>query len=250
MSDRRFKLIGQGFFKRVDGLHQLPISGGTDGVRIGDADGANVLLRNIEAYINITPADSSQEENYVLGQNDDQSLNIWRLTSNASGTNGGGIRLDGRNSGNTAWAHLIDHDRLNDDLYIGTKQLDNVYISKFLRCLESVRITQDLRFADTELTIAAGAVTATGTRHHIDTQSDAATDNLDTINGGNDNQLLIISSASNSRDVTVRDQSVSGGNVHLDAATAFTFTNSRDLLTLIYDTRFNQWLEISRSNNQ
>jgi hypothetical protein len=363
--DRRFKLIGQGFFKKVgQSIYELPDTT-IQGIRIGAADGANVLIRNLEAYINITPADSTQEENYILGQNSAAAINIWRLTTNASGTRGGGIRLDGRNAANTAWAHLIDHDRSANNLYIGDSQLNNIYLrqpvrintdddSLFMgagsdwsmtfdsvgnlemrhhanfsteledsggltrfafdihattstsnqlhmyrgartRWLDSTNadavacahdgtdfnwtsanttaMTFDMLlqpelgmtvtggpfrtstscktiFNASELTIAAGAITVTGTNHTVDTQFDSAIDDLDTINGATANgQILFLHSANSARDTTVRDQSVSGGNIELDGATAFTFSNVRDILMLMYHSATGKWVEISRANN-
>lgn len=55
------------------------------------------------------------------------------------------------------------------------------------------------------LTISAGAVTATGSSHLIDTEGMAATDDLDTINGGVDGQLLVVSQADAARTVVLRD---------------------------------------------
>lgn len=122
---------------------------------------------------------------------------------------------------------------------------------KGIRCAQYVIVDTLLRFVDSEVTLnSSGAIAVTRTRHKVDTYLDAATDNLDSITGGNDNQLLVLSSASNSRDTTIRDNVVTGENIHLDGQVAFTFTNSRDLMMLMYDSAAGQWMEISRSNNQ
>lgn len=57
--------------------------------------------------------------------------------------------------------------------------------------------------AATTLTIASGAVTATQSHHMIDTEGAAASDNLDTINGLTDGQLILIGAASGARTVVV-----------------------------------------------
>lgn len=93
-----------------------------------------------------------------------------------------------------------------------------------------------------ELTIAAGVVTATHNRHTIDTEADAATDDLDTINGGNEGQMLILSSASSARDPTLKD-----GTGNLVLAGDFTFSNTGDMIMLIFFSSF--WRELSRSDN-
>ncbi len=99
--------------------------------------------------------------------------------------------------------------------------------------------------AGATLTIASGVVTATHSRHRIDTQGAAAADDLDTINGSpKDGQLLILSSANNGRDVTVR----SGvGNIQL--ASNLTLSHMYDTLTLIWSNSDAKWLELSRSDN-
>ncbi len=93
-----------------------------------------------------------------------------------------------------------------------------------------------------ELTIATGVVTVTGGFHTVDTEADAATDDLDTINGGTTGHLLVLTSAVDARDPTVKDAT---GNLAL--AGDFTLDDSDDTITLIYNG--SNWLEVSRSNN-
>lgn len=94
----------------------------------------------------------------------------------------------------------------------------------------------------TELTISGGVVTITSNFHTIDTEGDAATDDLETINGGVVGSILYLKGATSDRDVTFKDNT---GNLRLVAD--FTFTSNTDTLTLIYDG--NTWLEISKSDN-
>ncbi|KKL65520.1 hypothetical protein LCGC14_2154130, partial [marine sediment metagenome] len=56
-----------------------------------------------------------------------------------------------------------------------------------------------------ELTIASGVVTAVRGHHSIDTEADASTDDLDTINGLDNNDLLLIFAASGARTVRIRN---------------------------------------------
>ena len=56
----------------------------------------------------------------------------------------------------------------------------------------------------TELTISSGAVTATQGHHSIDTEDDATNDDLDTINGGNPGEILLILPADDTRTVRIR----------------------------------------------
>ena len=93
-----------------------------------------------------------------------------------------------------------------------------------------------------ELTIASGVVTATQTYHIIDTQSDDSADDLDTINGGSDGDILILKSADGARDTTLKD---GGGNLRL--AGDFILAATTDRIMLISDGT--NWNEISRSTN-
>lgn len=96
--------------------------------------------------------------------------------------------------------------------------------------------------AATELTIATGAITAVQSYHRVDTEADAATDDLDTINGGTEGDILIIRAENDARTVSVTE----AGNIVLSAA-PFALDNVQDTLTLLYDGT--NWLEISRSDN-
>lgn len=95
-----------------------------------------------------------------------------------------------------------------------------------------------------ELTISSGAISVTGGFHTVDTESDAATDDLDTINGGIDGQHLIIRAENSARTVVAKD-----GTGNLQLAGDFSMDNAQDTLQLIFDNTLSAWLEISRSNN-
>ena len=95
-----------------------------------------------------------------------------------------------------------------------------------------------------ELTIAAGAVTVTAKYHVIDTESDAASDDLDTVSGGNVGDLLILQAADAARTVVVKNAT---GNLNL-AGSDFSLTHTADNIVLIRRTA-GAWSEISRSDN-
>jgi hypothetical protein len=98
--------------------------------------------------------------------------------------------------------------------------------------------------AKTELTIASGAITVTRAFHTIDTEGDAASDDLDTIDGGEDGMILVIRPVHADRTVVVKDGS---GNLQLNGD--FTMDDASDTLTLIYDADLSKWVELARSNN-
>lgn len=93
-----------------------------------------------------------------------------------------------------------------------------------------------------ELTIVAGVITVTSTSHTVDTQSDDATDDLDTISGGTAGDVLFLSSADSARDVVVKDGT---GNLLLAGDTDFTLATTDDVILLWSDGT--NWREVSRS---
>lgn len=74
--------------------------------------------------------------------------------------------------------------------------------------------------AATELTIAAGVVAVTQTAHKVDTEADAASDDLDTINGGYEGAIIILEPANDARTVVITQagniKTASGASVSLD----------------------------------
>jgi len=94
----------------------------------------------------------------------------------------------------------------------------------------------------TELTISAGVVTATQTLHTIDTEADAATDDLVTINGGADGDVLYIRAVNAARDVVLKDGT---GNLELDGSD-ITLDNTDPYICLIYDSSLTKWIMSGR----
>lgn len=94
----------------------------------------------------------------------------------------------------------------------------------------------------TELTISGGVVNATKSRHQIDTEADAAADDLDTINGGTTGDILILNSAGGGRVPTLKD---STGNLYLSGD--FALSSSEDFIMLMASG--SDWFELSRSDN-
>ena len=94
----------------------------------------------------------------------------------------------------------------------------------------------------TELTVASGGITVTSSIHSVDTEGDAASDNLNTINGGSTGSILILSSADSSRDVTLKDDS---DNLKLNGDCVLGSWTST--ITLVKNGSV--WRELSRSSN-
>jgi hypothetical protein len=96
-----------------------------------------------------------------------------------------------------------------------------------------------------ELTIASGVIEVTNTKHLVDTEADASSDDLDTINGGQDGMMLVLRAAHSDRTVVVKNGT---GNIRLSGSD-FSMDHVRDRLTLMFDSDLNEWSEIARSNN-
>ncbi len=94
----------------------------------------------------------------------------------------------------------------------------------------------------TELTISSGAITVTKSYHKVDTEGDAASDDLDTINGGTEGDEITLRSVDSSRVVTLKD----GTNLKL--AGDCVLSSTHDTITLIAISA-SIWLEKCRSIN-
>jgi len=96
---------------------------------------------------------------------------------------------------------------------------------------------------DGELTISSGAVTITGVNHTIDTEADASTDDLDTINGGVDGEILMIRAENAARDVVIKSGT---GNITTDDGEDITLDETEKVTFLQYDAALSSWLVVSR----
>jgi hypothetical protein len=95
------------------------------------------------------------------------------------------------------------------------------------------------------LTISSGAITVTHSYHRVDTEAAAASDNLDTINGGVDGMIVVLQSENSARDVLVRDGI---GNIFITGNTLLVSTH--DKITLIYNGSDSMWNELSDALSQ
>jgi len=90
-----------------------------------------------------------------------------------------------------------------------------------------------------ELTIASGAIAVIGSRYTIDTEADAATDDLDTINGGADGMFITISIANNARDVVLKHNT---GNIFNPSGYDITLTDIKQSVQLRYNSTAAYWI--------
>ena len=93
----------------------------------------------------------------------------------------------------------------------------------------------------TSLTISSGALTVTQNFHRVDTEASAASDDLDTINGGTDGMILYIRPANDARTVVVKHNT---GNIYSISADDVTLDDEYDILHLVYDGNLTKWLAL------
>lgn len=94
----------------------------------------------------------------------------------------------------------------------------------------------------TELTISSGAVTVTGNYHTIDTEGDAASDDLESISLGTDIEeasLLIFRPDNDARTIVVKHDV---GNILCVGGEDFTLDDEEDFCVAIYDAGLAKWL--------
>ena len=111
-----------------------------------------------------------------------------------------------------------------------------------LKTDDSLSVGKFLSFAGSTLTISGGAITVSRTFHTVDTEGGAPADDLDTISGGDVGDILILSTESSARDVTVKDGST------LRLAGDCVLGSSYDKITLMKVTS-TTWVELARSIN-
>lgn len=94
----------------------------------------------------------------------------------------------------------------------------------------------------TQLTVSEGTVTVSKAYHTVNTEGGVSTDDLQTINGGTEGDILVLRAAHNDRTVVLMD-----GNGNLRLRGDFNLDTTEDTITLLFDG--STWVEISRSGN-
>jgi len=84
----------------------------------------------------------------------------------------------------------------------------------------------------TTLTISSGAITITQSYHYVDTEAAAATDDLDTINGGTAGDILFLRTVDSTRDVVIKHGT---GNIVTSDGSDYTMDSTDDVVQLIFD---------------
>ena len=143
--------------------------------------------------------------------------------------------------------------KLSDVLKTFAEAIDAAVLAAFAKTIntdadEANQMAGSLAFADSELTVATGAVTAKRTYHTVDTEADAASDDLDTIATGSvsDGAILILSANNASRTVVCKHEATAGaGDMHLAQGRDFSLDDANKRIVLHRDGA--DWYEISRT---
>ena len=118
----------------------------------------------------------------------------------------------------------------------------------------TVTVTGGLTTTRTDRSIDTdGAITVTDCMFvGVDNFEDAATDNLDTLTGGVDGQIVILTARETAEVVTVRDDSATTGNICTSGAAARVLERAStgcDMLMLIFSELGSEWHEIGYGAN-
>jgi len=112
------------------------------------------------------------------------------------------------------------------------------------RLAHSINDAGMLEFDDcTELTLSGGAVTVTQNYHKLDTEADAASDDLDTINGNTAGLFIILRTVSDDRDVVIKHDT---GNIYCADGVDITLGTTYQFAFGIYDDSQSRWLIASK----
>lgn len=180
---------------------------------------------------NLTPAITA----YVEG---------LQIAFNPAGANTGAATID-LNSIGSAKALQINGQALVGGELATTDYVKAIYDGTAFQIVSptSRHPLKGVRFPDQgELTISSGAITITGANHTIDTESDAASDDLDTINGGVDGAVLVLRAANAARTVVLKHNT---GNIVTPDGADITLDETSKVVTLVYDAELSDWLVVS-----
>jgi len=203
------------------------------GIKLSDASGALSHIKILSPSISTCAADCVE-----ISSPTEALRNIYITDITATGQTGYAVNVDA-GGGITQPVHIsgyVDHG--GSGAYNSNSTDDQLTVD--LNYLQS-------NFTNNELTIAAAAITlptrAKISNWWIDTEADAASDTLSTINGGGEGDIIILTAVSNARTVNVDE----AGNIRLSSS-PHALTHTDDTLMLLKLGA--NWKELSFSDNE
>lgn len=149
-----------------------------------------------------------------------------------------------KDDGNGGYTALVAGDIVEDGLYdcsyneiIGLDKLLIKNPEKPIRDIKTLILQ-----SNPTLTLVSGVIIANGSSLTIDTESSAATDDLDTINGLSDGEIIFIRSANSARNVIVKHNT---GNIYNPAGLDIILETTNDLVEGKYDSSLSKLVIIS-----
>lgn len=110
---------------------------------------------------------------------------------------------------------------------------------------EDVQVGKKFNAQQNNETISSDAITYNGMYTKVDTEGSSPSDDLATINGGSNGDIIIISTQNAARDVVIKHNT---GNIFLTSTQKdLILTNTFDKIVLKYDSLGARWLEIARN---
>jgi hypothetical protein len=144
------------------------------------------------------------------------------------------------------WPEAVDVNQANNEVIaveteLGTDVAGSATNLKS-RLIQSMDNSGNIDFAtSTELTIASGSITPTQNWHTVDTEADAASDDLDTIvaSGVSDGFVLFFRANNTARTVVVKHNT---GNIVCFGAADISLDETYKSVRLIYDATLTKWV--------
>lgn len=189
------------------------------------------------AILDNTPIALTVAEQTVVGRATGGNITALAIDSDLSSVSGADdtvpsakatkAALDGKsNTGHT-------HDHGTDLTGLGDDDHPQYLLADGSRNLVKLDLTDS-----SELTIAAGAITITQSYHRVDTEANAASDDLDTINGGADGTVLYLVAENDARTVVFRHGI---GNIVTPDGANFSLDTDDKVALLIYSSAITAW---------
>jgi hypothetical protein len=136
---------------------------------------------------------------------------------------------------NNGWQIRYDHSDSDNLLKLSWENSQMFSLTNSGTITSAERVTGRLNFGASEvLTISSGEITLTDGlgNFRISTESSASTDDLDTINGGSEGDVVFIRATNSSNTIVLKD---STGNIRTNGSVDLSLDNSQDLVMLVFD---------------
>lgn len=190
--------------------------------------------------INLYPAGYGSVEGYssITGTTDELN-GEWRFGEDINFQ--GRISYEGQSSGKLYIQNTYDH--ADGDILLQTRTTGTDVTGITIKGSGRVIIPSISLGAAVQLTIASGAITKTGSYHRIETEAGAGSDDLITIDGGNDGDILYLFAHDATHDVVLKD---GVDNIELPGGD-YTMSDQNKTATLLYRAATSKWHELYRS---